>query len=82
LFLPLVFYFYIFWFPQYLKSVHGFDLAKIGMTARIIDQCGYTPVFIDYGIMPLIAAGLMLFAMGPLRPLPKFQYLREKSTKE
>jgi len=23
------------WFPQYLKSVHGFDLAKIGITAWI-----------------------------------------------
>ena len=34
-FLDPVWYFYIFWFPQYLKSVHGFDLAKIGMTAWI-----------------------------------------------
>ncbi len=185
LFLDPVWYFYIFWFPQYLRSVHGFDLARIGMTAwipfvtadlgnlaggwltghlirrawpsstarktvvalfavlmtsaipailisnvwvsvalisvatfgytgynsnalafpadvfpknmvasvwglasmgsgfggmlfswlsgRMIDQYGYTPVFIAYGIMPLIAAGLVLFAMGPLRPLPAFQ---------
>jgi MFS transporter, ACS family, hexuronate transporter len=184
-FLDPVWYFYIFWFPQYLKSVHGFDLAQIGMTAwipfvtadlgnlvggwltgrliqqdipssiarktvfglfallmtsaipailvtnvwlsvalisvatfgytgcnsnalafppdvvptnmvasvwglasmgsgfggmlfswlsgRIIDQYGYTPVFIAYGVMPLIAAGLVLFVMGPLRPLPEFQ---------
>ena len=35
IFLDPVWYFYIFWFPQYLKSVHGFDLAKIGMTAWI-----------------------------------------------
>jgi ACS family hexuronate transporter-like MFS transporter len=180
-FLDPVWYFYIFWFPQYLKSVHGFDLAKIGMTAwipfvtadlgniiggwltghlirrgwpssparktvfglfallmvsaipailvnnvwvsiafisiatfgytgcncnalafpadvvpknmvasvwglasmgsgfggmlfswlsgRIIDRYGYTPVFIAYGIMPLIAAGLVLFIMGPLSPI-------------
>ncbi len=27
-FLDPVWYFYIFWFPQYLKSVHGFDLAQ------------------------------------------------------
>jgi MFS transporter, ACS family, hexuronate transporter len=183
-FLDPVWYFYIFWFPQYLKSVHGFDLAKIGMTAwipfvtadagnlvagwltgrlirsgmpssrarktsvavfallmtaaipaaltsnvwvaialistatfgytgyntnalafpgdvfpshmvgsvwglasmgagfggmlfswlsgRMIDRYGYTPVFIGYGILPLIALALVLFALGPLRPLPKF----------
>ena len=184
-FLDPVWYFYIFWFPQYLRSVHGFDLAKIGMTAwipfvtadlgnlvggwltgrliragmnsstarkrvfgifallmtsaipailvtnvwvsvalisvatfgytgcntnalafpadvvpknlvasvwglasmgsgfggilfswlsgRLIDNYGYTPVFIAYGVMPLIAASIVLFAMGPLRPLPGFQ---------
>ena len=183
-FLDPVWYFYIFWFPQYLKSVHGFDLAKIGMTAwipfvtadagnlvagwltgrlirggmpssrarktsvaifallmtaaipaaltsnvwvaialistatfgytgyntnalafpgdvfpshmvgsvwglasmgagfggmlfswlsgRMIDRYGYTPVFIGYGILPLIALALVLFALGPLRPLPKY----------
>mgnify|MGYP000129694946 CR=1 FL=1 len=26
-----VWYFYIFWFPQYLNSARGFDLAKIGL---------------------------------------------------
>jgi ACS family hexuronate transporter-like MFS transporter len=184
-FLDPVWYFYIFWFPQYLKSVHGFDLAQIGMTAwipfvtadlgnigggwltgrlirsgwpssmarktvfglfallmtsaipailvddvwlslglisiatfgytgcnsnalafpadvvpknmvasvwglasmgsgfggmvfswlsgRIIDQHGYTPVFIAYGIMPIISAILVLFVMGPLTPLPQFK---------
>jgi ACS family hexuronate transporter-like MFS transporter len=35
IFLDPAWYFYIFWFPQYLKSVHGFDMAKIGMTAWI-----------------------------------------------
>ena len=184
-FLDPVWYFYIFWFPQYLSSVHHFDLAKIGMTAwipfvtadlgnlvggwftgrlirrgmptsrarkttvtisvllmtaaipaalvtnvwvaiafisvatfgytgyntnalafppdvfpknmvgsvwglasmgsgfggmvfswlsgRMIDQHGYTPVFIAYGIMPLISLALVLFALGPLEPLPEFQ---------
>jgi ACS family hexuronate transporter-like MFS transporter len=184
-FLDPVWYFYIFWFPQYLSSVHGFDMAKIGMTAwipfvtadlgnlvggwftghlikrgmpssrarktgaavfillmtaaipaalvsnvwvaiafistatfgytgyntnalafpadvfpknmvgsvwglasmgagfggmifgwlsgRMIDQYGYLPVFIGYGVMPLIALALILFALGPLRPLPEFQ---------
>jgi ACS family hexuronate transporter-like MFS transporter len=35
LFLDPVWYFYIFWFPQYLKSARGFDLATIGKTAWI-----------------------------------------------
>jgi ACS family hexuronate transporter-like MFS transporter len=177
-------YFYIFWVPQYLKSVHGFDLTKIGMTAwipfvtadlgnlvggwftgylirrgvrtararktslaifallmtsavpaafapsasvalglisvatfgytgyntnslalpgdvfpknmvgsiwglasmgagfggmifswlsgRVIDAVGYTPVFIGYGLIPLVALSLVLFALGPLQPLPEF----------
>jgi ACS family hexuronate transporter-like MFS transporter len=43
------------------------------LSGRMIDQYGYTPVFIAYGIMPLIAASLVLFVMGPLRPLPEFQ---------
>ena len=184
-FLDPAWYFYIFWFPQYLSSVHGFDLAKIGMTAwipfvtadlgnlvggwftgrlirrgvpssrarktsvtifallmtaaipaalvsnvwvaiglisvatfgytgyntnalafpadvfpknmvgsiwglasmgagfggmvfswlsgRMIDLYGYTPVFIGYGLMPLVALALVLFALGPLSPLPEFQ---------
>jgi ACS family hexuronate transporter-like MFS transporter len=182
-FLDPVWYFYIFWFPQYLKSVHDFDLAQIGMTAWIpfvtadlgnivggwltgrlirrgwpssfarksmfglfalmmtsaipailtdnvwaslawislatfgytgcnsnalafppdvvpknlvasvwgfasmgsgfggmlfswltgcvIDRYGYTPVFIAYGIMPIVAAALVLFAMGELKQLPR-----------
>jgi ACS family hexuronate transporter-like MFS transporter len=31
IFLDPVWYFYIFWFPEYLKRVRGFDLAEIGM---------------------------------------------------
>jgi ACS family hexuronate transporter-like MFS transporter len=34
-FLDPAWYFYIFWFPQYLRSVHGFDLAMIGKVAWI-----------------------------------------------
>lgn len=30
-----VWYFYIFWFPQYLSSAHGFSLAQIGAVAWI-----------------------------------------------
>ena len=43
------------------------------LSGRLIDQHGYTPVFIACGIMPLIAASLVIFVMGPLRPLPEFQ---------
>jgi ACS family hexuronate transporter-like MFS transporter len=38
-------------------------------SGRVIDAFGYTPVFVAYGILPLIAAGIVLFVMGPLRPL-------------
>jgi ACS family hexuronate transporter-like MFS transporter len=43
------------------------------LSGRMIDHYGYTPVFIGYGIMPLIAVSLVLFAMRPLRPLTEFQ---------
>jgi ACS family hexuronate transporter-like MFS transporter len=35
IFLDPVWYFYIFWFPQYLKKARGFDLASIGKYAWI-----------------------------------------------
>lgn len=35
IFFDPVWYFYIFWFPQYLSSVHGFSLAQIGAVAWI-----------------------------------------------
>lgn len=43
------------------------------LSGRLIDQYGYTPVFIGYGIMPLIGLALILFVMGPLRPLAQFR---------
>jgi hypothetical protein len=39
----------------------------------MIDAYGYVPVFIGYGIMPLIALALVLFALGPLQPHPDFK---------
>ncbi len=184
-FVDPVWYFYIFWFPKYLSSVHGLDIAEIGMTAWIpfvsadvgnlaggwftgvlirrglpiptarrasitlsallmtaaipaaftsdvglaialvstatfgytsysantlplpadvfprtmvgsiwglasmgsgfggmlfswlsgwlIDRHGYVPVFVGYGIMPLVALAIVLFLLGPLRPDPRFQ---------
>lgn len=43
------------------------------ITGSTIDRHGYTPVFIGYGVMPLIALALILLALGPLKPHPKFQ---------
>ncbi len=49
------------------------------LSGRMVDRFGYYPVFIGYGIMPLIAVAIMLFLMGPLRPNPNFQNLSETS---
>jgi MFS transporter, ACS family, hexuronate transporter len=188
-FLDPAWYFYVFWFPKYLKTVHGFDLAKIGMvgwipfvtadlgnlvagwftgllirrgmpssrarktsvtvfallmtagipaaltsnvwvaigfisvatfgytgyntnalafggdvvpknmvgsvwglasmgagfggmvfswlSGRMIDAYGYVPVFIGYGVIPLISLALVLWVMGPLQPLKQFQPARK-----
>jgi ACS family hexuronate transporter-like MFS transporter len=43
------------------------------LSGRIIDQFGYGPVFIGYGIMPLIALGIVLFLLGPLKEDPRFR---------
>jgi predicted MFS family arabinose efflux permease len=40
---------------------------------RVIDRHGYWPVFVACGIMPLVALGVILFLLGPLRPDPRFQ---------
>ncbi len=47
------------------------------LSGRMVDRFGYYPVFIGYGIMPLIAVAIMLFLIGPLRPNPRFQNLTE-----
>jgi ACS family hexuronate transporter-like MFS transporter len=57
----------------------GFGGMLFGwLSGWVIDRYGYSPVFIAYGIMPLIALGLVLFALGPLRPLPEFQQREEQ----
>jgi len=47
------------------------------LSGRMVDRFGYYPVFIGYGIMPLIAVAIMLFLIGPLRPHPDFKPLPE-----
>ena len=54
MFMDPVWYFYIFWFPQYLKAARGFDLAAIGMYAWI--------PFLTAGLGNLLG-GLMSAAM-------------------
>ncbi len=69
-------------FPRNMVgSVYG--LASMGsgfggmlfgwLSGWVIDRFGYTPVFIAYGIMPLISLAIVVFLMGPLRPDPRFQ---------
>jgi MFS transporter, ACS family, hexuronate transporter len=63
-----------------LASVWG--LASMGsgfggmlfmaLSGQLIARFGYTPVFIGYGIMPVIALVLVLFFLGPLRRHPAF----------
>jgi ACS family hexuronate transporter-like MFS transporter len=43
------------------------------LSGWVIDHHGYGPVFVACGVMPLIAVGIVLFALGPLRPHPAFQ---------
>jgi MFS transporter, ACS family, hexuronate transporter len=68
-------------FPRNMVgSVYG--LASMGagfggmlwswLSGRLIDRVGYEPVFVAYGIFPLIALALVIFAMGPLQPNPRF----------
>jgi ACS family hexuronate transporter-like MFS transporter len=68
-------------FPKsVVASVYGFASMGSGfggmlfswLTGRVIDQHGYMPVLIGYGIMPLIALAILLFLCGPLHRDGKF----------
>lgn len=70
-----------------LGSIWG--LASVGsglggmlfqwLSGRLVDRFGYYPVFMGYGIMPLIAVAIVLFLIGPLRPHPGFQTAAQPS---
>jgi ACS family hexuronate transporter-like MFS transporter len=47
------------------------------LSGLMVDRFGYYPVFIGYGIMPVIGVAMLLFLIGPLRPNPRFQPLSE-----
>jgi ACS family hexuronate transporter-like MFS transporter len=42
------------------------------LSGYLVERVGYTPVFIGYGLFPLLALALILFGIGPLRPHPRF----------
>ena len=44
----------------------------MGLSGWLIGRYGYTPVFIGYGILPVLALAVVLFLIGPLRPHPLY----------
>jgi MFS transporter, ACS family, aldohexuronate transporter len=41
-------------------------------TGWVVDHYSYVPVFIGFGLIPLIALAIVWFVLGPLDPLPQF----------
>src|SRR6185436_5874227 len=67
IFLDPVWYFYIFWFPKYLKAARGFDLARIGdifggMMSSALLKRGYSTTVARKASVTFFAA-LMLSAI-------------------
>jgi ACS family hexuronate transporter-like MFS transporter len=51
----------------------GFGGMLFGwISGRVIDHLGYVPVFIGYGVMPVISLGCILLWMGELKPDARF----------
>jgi ACS family hexuronate transporter-like MFS transporter len=48
-------------------------MVFMGLSGRLIGRFGYTPVFIGYGILPLLALVCIVFFIGPLRADARFQ---------
>ena len=47
------------------------------LSGRMIDAYGYGPVFVAYGVFPLVAVSIVLLGIGPLRPDPRFSFGRD-----
>jgi len=47
-------------------------MVFMALSGWLITRYGYTPVFIGYGVMPVLALLLVLFGLGPLRRHPRF----------
>ncbi len=45
-------------------------MCFMALSGWLIARYGYVPVFIGYGLMPLLALALVLFGIGPLRRTP------------
>ncbi len=45
-------------------------MCFMALSGWLIARYGYTPVFIGYGIMPVLALALVLFGIGPLHRRP------------
>jgi ACS family hexuronate transporter-like MFS transporter len=64
-----------------LASVWGFasmgsgfgGMIFMALSGWLIARFGYIPVFIGYGIMPVVALALVIFGVGPLRRDLRFE---------
>jgi ACS family hexuronate transporter-like MFS transporter len=41
------------------------------LTGLVIDRFSYLPVFIGFGLMPLVCAAIIWTLLGPISPLPR-----------
>ncbi len=67
-----------------------FGLASMGagfggmvftlITGWVVDRYSYTPVFIGFGILPLVCASILWAFLGPLRPVAPALLLRSCRT--
>jgi ACS family hexuronate transporter-like MFS transporter len=67
----------------YPKNVVGsiWGLASMGsgfggmvfalLTGLVIDRFSYLPVFVGFGLMPLVCAGIIWTLLGPISPLSR-----------
>jgi hypothetical protein len=44
------------------------------LTGWVIDHYSYVPVFLGFGITPLVCAGIIWGLLGPIRPAPRYQH--------
>lgn len=47
-------------------------LVFMALSGNLIERYGYTPVFVGYGLMPIITLLIVLFALGPLQRDARF----------
>lgn len=52
----------------------------MALSGWLIGRFGYTPVFIGYGILPLLALFCILFLVGPLRADARFQKAHDEAS--